>query len=293
MHFDDCQGAGTDVFKKEVMDRLENTFKISKRELSSFKYTGIDVNKLESGDIILNQKDYKDTLKEIEIEKDDNKRPLTKQEYKLFRGACGKLSWLSEQTHPDLAYDVVTLTGFNKNATVQNLKDINKVIRKILQHDQDIRYSRVGSFENLKILTMSDAAHLKQENKTKGVAGRFVFLSNLEEKKVVPVEWKSKTIEQVCKLAKAAETQSLDKAVENSIYVARCFSEIYSGKPGESQIPVEIVTDSKPTIDSIKSIKQIEDKLLRPTTSFSSKFLILTGCLQSDGATPVCVCWTC
>ena len=46
--------------------------------------------------------------------------------------------------------------------------------------------------------------------------------------------------------------------------MARTFCEIYTGKRGESQIPVIVYTDSQALIDSINSTRQIEDKLLRP-----------------------------
>ena len=94
--------------------------------------------------------------------------------------------------------------------------------------------------------------------------GRFVFVSNTEESKVVPIVWKEKTIPTVCKSAKAAETRSVDKAIGDGVYVARCLKEIYTGERGESQVDVHVVTDSQPLIDSVESTKQIDDKLLRP-----------------------------
>ena len=125
---------------------------------------------------------------------DDNNKPLTAMEFKAYRAASGKLTWLSEQTRPDVSYDVVNLTGHNKDATVKNLKDANKVIKKVKSSDEEIRYTKIGELKDLKILAISDASHLTQEEKTKGIAGRFIFLSDLEEKKVVPLLWKSKTI---------------------------------------------------------------------------------------------------
>ena len=61
----------------------------------------------------------------------------------------------------------------------------------------------------------------------------------------MPLMWKSKKIPTVWKSAKDAETRAADKTMEDSIYLARCVSEIYTGKRGESQIPVDQVTDRK------------------------------------------------
>ena len=92
LHVDDIQGAGNDEFMKTVMDELEKDFKISNRETNSFKYTGVDVCRKENGDICISQEDYKDSLKEIEIDpSSDNQKKLNRAEFKEFRGAVGKL----------------------------------------------------------------------------------------------------------------------------------------------------------------------------------------------------------
>ena len=273
LHVDDFQGAGNDEFKKGVMDNIEKEFKISKRELSSFKYTGIDVIKTDDG-IEINQDAFKNSLVTIEIEKDaDNKRPLNKDEFKSFRGAAGKMTWLSECTRPDLSYDCLSMSCHNRDAKIEDLKEMNKLIKRATEHDTVIRYSKVGNFEDLKILGISDGAYLKLEEKTKSVAGRIIFLSNLEETVVSPILWKSKSIPTVCKSAKDCETRACDKTIEDAVYVARCFHEVYKGERGENQLPVDIVTDSKPLVDSIKSSRQVENKLLRPLIKFMKQCL--------------------
>ena len=75
--------------------------------------------------------------------------------------------------------------------------------------------------------------------------------------------WKSKTIQQVCKSVKTAETRSLERGMEDSIYIARMIREIYSGNVGEDQITVEVKIDSKTLLDSLNSSKQIDEKTIR------------------------------
>ena len=224
--------------------------------------------------IEINQDAFKNSLVTIEIEKDaDNKRPLNKDEFKSFRGAAGKMTWLSECTRPDLSYDCLSMSCHNRDAKIEDLKEMNKLIKRATEHDTVIRYSKVGNFEDLKILGISDGAYLKLEEKTKSVAGRIIFLSNLEETVVSPILWKSKSIPTVCKSAKDCETRACDKTIEDAVYVARCFHEVYKGERGENQLPVDIVTDSKPLVDSIKSSRQVENKLLRPLIKFMKQCL--------------------
>ena len=125
----------------------------------------------------------------------------------------------------------------------------------------------------MKILAITDGAYLNLEEKTMSVVERFIFLSNKEETKVSAIGWKGKTIPTVCKSAKDAETRAAYKAIEDAVYIARCVREIFTGDCGEAQIPVDVVTDSKPLIDSINSSRQVENKLLRPLVKFMKQTL--------------------
>ena len=236
LHVDDFQGAGTNELFMNVMDKICSKFKISKRERGNFKYTGVNVRK--TGDeIVLDQNDYVESLQEIDVDpKDDNKRALTKEEYKKFRGATGKLNWLAEMTRPDLSYDCLNLSCHTKSATIGDIKEANKAIRKAKSYPGEIHYGRIGDLNNLKVLGISDASYLKQEERTKSLMGRMIFLSTQLEENVAPIVWKAKTIPTVCKTVKDAETRAPDKCVEDSIYIARFIKEIYSGERGDSQI---------------------------------------------------------
>ena len=46
-------------------------------------------------------------------------------------------------------------------------------------------------------------------------------------------------------------------------YISRLIKEIYSGRVGEDQLPVEARTDSKTLVDSISSTKQVDEKTIR------------------------------
>ena len=80
IHVDDFQGAGDSHFRMNVMNKLEETFKISKRETGKFKYTGVDVEKCKDGSILLDQEVYTESLDKIEVDvKDDPLRSLSRK----------------------------------------------------------------------------------------------------------------------------------------------------------------------------------------------------------------------
>ena len=130
---------------------------------------------------MISQDSYKDSLQYVEVEDDtDNKRGLSKPEFKSYRGQVGKLTWLSEMSRPDPFYDTLDLAGHGKNATVGELKKLNKVVKKAKDVEGKVRYSHIGEFKDLKILAKSDGTLNKREDRTQSVMGKMVFLANKE-----------------------------------------------------------------------------------------------------------------
>ena len=81
-------------------------------------------------------------------------------------------------------------------------------------------------------MIFTDSSYRNAEQKIKSVGGRFISLAN-KSGSILPLCWKSKTIQQVCKSVKTAETRSLERGLEDGIYLARLNNEIISGRPSE------------------------------------------------------------
>jgi hypothetical protein len=135
-------------------------------------------------------------------------------------------------------------------------------LKKAQKDNIRIKYSKLVHFQDTKIVGYTDASFRNTEDSTKSVAGRVLFLVDCKTGKCSPISWKSKTIQQVCKSVKSAETRSLDLGMEEGIFQAQMFYEIMTGKTG-NQIPVCMKTDSKTLYDSLKSTKQVEEKTIR------------------------------
>ena len=176
-HVDDFYGGGDVDFKADIMDKIFERFKCSKREHGSFRFTGVDISKTDEG-IKMTQNHYVDSLEEVKIDDGINpKRDLNKEEFKKFRKATGKLSWLAETTRPDLSYNVLEMSYKNKDAKVEDIKQINKVVRKAKNEKSEVNFKKVAKFDDLKVLVVTDGSYLKLEDKTKSVGGRFIMLS--------------------------------------------------------------------------------------------------------------------
>ena len=82
------------------------------------------------------------------------------------------------------------------------------------------------------------------------------MIANKNLTKASPIMWKSKQIERVCHSSKYAETLAMDKLIDELVYIARQ-GEILLFGDYEKRMPVGVMTDSEPTLESIASTKQI------------------------------------
>ena len=165
-------------------------------------------------------------------------------------------------TRPDLCFDARELSTRNKEATYNDVKKANKILKKAQQERVEIKFSRLGKLDDLRIIAFTDSSYRNDSEKVKSIGGRYIGLAN-KENLVSPITWKSKTIQQVCKSVKTAETRSLERGLEDGIYLSRMMKEIYTGKVSELQIPFEANIDSKTLHDSLQSTKQVDEKTIR------------------------------
>lgn len=264
LHVDDFLALGSEVFFDKIIKNIKAKYNFSKIEKDLFRFCGMDIQVSTDG-IILSQNDYTESIEEIPFDaNEDNEKPLNKKEFKKYRGATGKLIWLNEQTRPDLSYDSLEMSYNNKSAKIKHIKEMNKIIKKAKSKPSSITFKHVDSFNNLKILAYTDASYLSIEDKTKSVAGKLLFLSNKEETRVCPLDWKSKTIIRVCHSAKDAETRAMDLVAHDAVFIAKAIYQIFTGERN-GQLEVTLKTDSQSTIDSLHSTKQVEAKNLRST----------------------------
>ena len=263
LHVDDFLIGGTSDFFELIENNLMNKFTFGKVQSSKFKYTGLNIDQKPGGTIYIDQNDYIQSLQPIIIDKpSDKSEKLTKKMFKEYRALTGQLSWAAEMTRPDLSFDARELSTKNKQATYGDILKANKVLKKAQKENVSIKFSKLGNLADLRIVAYTDSSYRNDQEKVKSIGGRYIGLAN-QESIVSPITWKSKTIQQVCKSVKTAETRSLERGLEDGIYLSRMICEIFTGKVSESQIPVEVYIDSKTLYDSLSSTKQVDEKTIR------------------------------
>merc|ERR1712112_234725 len=144
---------------------------------------------------------------------------------------------------------------------IADLRNVNKVVEKVKKENNKVVYTKVGEKEDLQIIGIVDASYKTDD---KAIGGMMMMIANKELKKASPVMWKAKQIERVCHSSKDAETLALSKILDETTYLARQIELLLFGKY-EKKIPVRIITDSEPLLESIASTKQVDRWSLRMT----------------------------
>ena len=215
-HVDDFSMAGADGFLDELEKKIRKELNVSKVEKNKYRFTGIDIEKKDG--IVIYMEDYAESIEEIkEIRKEKKTEMLTKIENKLYRKYVGKISWLAENCRPDLAVTALKMARKSGKATVGDLMNVNSVVKRIKQKKNEVKFTKVGRKEDLVVTGVGNASY-KVDGKA--VGGNIVMLRDRKSERVVPLFWKSKSIQKVCHSSKEAETKNLVKLVDESMYQA-------------------------------------------------------------------------
>ena len=89
----------------------------------------------------------------------------------------GKIAWLANSTRPDLSYTALQMSKKNAAAAISDLRDVNRILKKVRERDSKLKYKRIADREELIIIGIGDASFKTEE---KAVGGVFLFLVNQE-----------------------------------------------------------------------------------------------------------------
>ena len=263
-HVDDFILAGRERFIEEITERVKIKLDISKMEDLVFRFTGIDVKKTEGG-IEISMNDYAGSLEKINVRDGKADEPLTREEIKVFRKYVGKLNWLASNTRPDLSVYAMDLARRQKKAVLRDLRDVNRVLKKVEERESKVIFGKVARKEDLCVMAISDASYSQED---KSVAGEMILLGSKETKKAVPMFWKSGVIRKICTSPKAAETRGVMKIVDDAVNIKKQLKVLM-----KMEISLRVFTDSRPLLESVGSSSQVAEKQIRQSIAFLKQSL--------------------
>lgn len=254
IHVDDFLYGGSPKFEK-LMEKIKTIFTVGSQETAPMKYLGMNIDESDD-EISFSQDSYIDSSDEIDLQdKKDKSRILNAKEQSSFRTICGQLNWISTQSRPDISFDVCQLSTKLNSATVQDVLQANKVLRKVKQSRVSLKYGRLC--QPMKLVAHCDASYANlKDGSSQG--GMIIFLVD-NKGRASPISWTSRKLRRVCRSTIAAETMSLLDAVDACVWLSHIINELVD----EELKTTEIYTDNMSLTEAVHSTKAVEEKRLR------------------------------
>ena len=158
---DDILWGGSKLFEDRIINKLRQTFDISKEDSTVFKYIGIDLQQSSDKSVNINQASYVKSINPIFIDsnrKNNKNDPVTREEKRQLRGAIGQMNWISGISRPDTCFNVCEASTNLKHANVESLLKMNKIIKNVKNNSSCIKVPKFTSLKKLKLCVYTDAS---------------------------------------------------------------------------------------------------------------------------------------
>ena len=256
-HIDDFLHAGDMNFENSIMTPLRQRFVVGRVERDRFRYIGFDVTQGSSG-VLMSMNSYvakhQDDCQKLKTGGLD--RQLCDTEQTAYRGIIGRLNWVAQGARPDKFFDVIDLSTKLKQATVKDLNHATKLFIKLQEYDSVVMFPTLHGDLSLKVFT--DAALGNLSDQVSSTCGILVFLGD-QFGNVCVLTWRANKIKRVARSTLAAEAMALQEGIDEAIYTRTLLSEMMPSM----LIPIDVYTDNKSLVDSIRSTKLVDDRRLR------------------------------
>ena len=264
IHVDDFIIAGNEHFHDNVISKLTQSFEISKRNQSPFKYIGWNINQ-DSDGVIIDQVDYQNSIQPMIITKERSNQTnyeLGENERKEYQQLLGKLQWISSQSRPDVRFSVLECSIAANKPLVSDALKINRVVKKLQKVSLYLFLPSLSlDLTQWKIIGFADAALCNLPDKVSSTNGHIIFLT--DGSRAAPMSWSSRKIKRVTRTIISAECIALGLCLDECILIKEMILDILSPSNRENSFPIIAVTDSKSLYDNIYSTNQAEDLRLR------------------------------
>ena len=155
MHVDDFIWSGKDSFEERVIEKICSAFCCGKKTDDSFRYIGLNIEHSDDS-LILRQQDYINEIHALLVTFLCQTRDT---EQTLLRELLGQFNWLANQSRRDITCDVLELSMSVKNATIAQIKQLNKLVKRVNGGDITIKCPCLGRPNEMRILLFSDVAY--------------------------------------------------------------------------------------------------------------------------------------
>ena len=256
-HVDDIMHGGDAVFQTSVIQPLSKILLFSTQHDSIFEYLGLSLIQNSDYSISVNQHNYTQSIKKIQLPDQVNYEDLLSEpEKECFRSAVGQLTWLAGISRPEISYHVCVAASVASSATVRDAIQLNKVIKKVQNSTSFITFPSMD-FDSIHICVFTDGSY---NNLSDGCSqgGQIAFLADRNGNSC-PIAWKSHKLKRVVRSALAAETLSFCDGCERAHFLISLIEPL----TGEMKQPVQGYIDSQSLYEALGTTSQVQDCRLR------------------------------
>ena len=277
IHVDDILFTGTREFQDIYMEKLRAKYPFKHWKMNEGEFLGRYLKKNNDGSISVNQKEYCDKMKTIELTRErrrEKEADLNEKERSQLRGVAGALNWITTATRPDMAAATASVQQKITSAKVGDIAQANQAVAEARDHKHVTITIQSIPMSELALLVTADASWTSENDlKSQGAYMICATTKDVEQGHPVtvsPLKWKSQKQERAVSSTLAAELLTVSKGVAEATWMRHFFCEAslenYDLTNDERQcmnIPIIAVTDNKPLYDHIHADHGIcQDKRL-------------------------------
>lgn len=260
IHVDDLIYGGDKIFEEKIISKIKEELKVGREESGVFKYLGIEIEQKEKGEIYISQKSYsRNKLVINKVNKNNKDEKLNEEEMTEYRSLLGKLNWMSQNTRPDLSFDVSFFGRNMKEAKMKDYEELVKVAERAKREEIKMKIPKLkGGRMRLEVYSDASFGNVSEGRTQIGYCIRMKDMTG----NYCPLLWKSKVAKRVVSSTLSAETLSMVEAIEWGEYIKYLWEEL-TNKNTSDIIDIIAMTDCKSLRDSIKSTKGVKNRILR------------------------------
>lgn len=277
IHVDDILFTGTAEFQNTYMQKLKDKYPFKHWKVNQGEFLGRYLQKNGDGSISVNQKEYCEKMKTIELSRErrrEKNADLTEKERSQLRGVAGALNWITTATRPDMAAATASVQQKITSAKVGDIAQANQAVAEARDHKHVTIVIQPVQISDLALLVTADASWTS-ENDLKSQGAFMICATTKDVEKghavtVSPLKWKSQKQERAVSSTLAAELLTVSKGVAEATWMRHFFCEamvenydLTVDEEKVNSIPIIAVTDNKPLYDHIHADHGIcQDKRL-------------------------------
>ena len=150
---------------------------------------------------------------------------LTKEEKSQLCSFCGQIQWATSQIRPDFGFEICIMSNVGKHATVKDVDEANKALRKLLSKTVHLKFPNLGNPSKAQTIAYFDATYASLPDGSSQDA-LIVFLQG-ENGCVASISWQSKKLNRVTKSPLVSEALALSEAADAGFLMASIWQDVF------------------------------------------------------------------